>query len=104
MDSIALLYCPCPDMDCARDLARKLLDQQLIACANILPQMTAIYRWQGHIEENSECVLLLKTAATHTQDVEAFLSQAHPYDVPCILHINEVGCNSSFAQWLNESC
>lgn len=104
MDSITLLYCPCPDLDCAKDLARQLLAARLIACANILPQMTSLYHWQGKLEEAQECVLILKTKTAHCSAIQDFLQTTHPYEVPCIMQINDLSSNPDFAQWLQTSC
>ena len=82
MDQAHLLYCPCPDNDCARKLAHLLMDAELIACANILPQIESIYRWQGKVEHDSECVLILKTRAKHVSRITEVLEDEHPYDGP----------------------
>ena len=45
--SAALVWCPFPDEDEAAALAGRLLDEGLIVCANLLPAMRSLYRWNG---------------------------------------------------------
>ena len=53
---MSFLYVTVPDMEIARVIAGGAIREKLAACANVLPQMTAIYEWNGDVEEESECV------------------------------------------------
>ena len=52
-----LIWCPFPDEGEARRVAGTLLDEGLIACANIVPGMISLYVWQGKRGEarKSQC-------------------------------------------------
>ncbi|NBO19039.1 MAG: divalent-cation tolerance protein CutA, partial [Proteobacteria bacterium] len=41
------VYSTFPNKEEALSVCGKLLEERLIACANLLPEMTAVYRWQG---------------------------------------------------------
>ncbi len=71
-----------PDEDCARAIARSLVEERLLACANIVPRITSIYRWEGAVEEASEALLIGKTTDARLAQLETRLSELHPYDVP----------------------
>ncbi|TAD80777.1 MAG: divalent-cation tolerance protein CutA, partial [Sphingomonadales bacterium] len=45
--SAALVWCPFPDTDSARTAADALLDDALIACANILGEIESRFVWEG---------------------------------------------------------
>ena len=81
----ALVWSPFPDGDSAAAAASALLDERLIACANILPPMRSLYLWRGAREENSECGALFKTDATLLDRAIARLGELHPYEQPAIL-------------------
>ena len=81
----ALVWCPFPNGDSARQAANTLLDEGLIACANLIPAMTAIYQWQGERGEAEEYGALFKTDAALLDALVARLETLHPYDEPAIL-------------------
>jgi len=69
----------------ARAIARTLLEERLIACANILPRMQSLYRWEGDVQEDEEVAMLLKTHAKLVEGVVARVEALHAYDVPCVV-------------------
>ncbi len=101
-NDIALIYCPCRDAAEAERLARQLLLEKLIVCANIMSPQRALYLWQGEIEFAAECALLLKTAIEKKAAASARLADLHSYDVPAILSWVATA-NVAFAAW-TEDC
>lgn len=97
-----LLYITAPDMGCARDLGRSAVESGLAACANILPGMASIYRWQGALEEAEEVVLILKTRAEQAQALQDRIIALHPYDTPCVLVLPIAAGNPDFLAWIAE--
>lgn len=75
----------CPDLDCARQLARAALGARLAACANIVPGVVSLFHWQGRIEEEVEVMLVFKTTPQHRGDLVALVERLHPYDLPVIV-------------------
>ncbi|MEX6725694.1 divalent-cation tolerance protein CutA [Parapedomonas caeni] len=65
-------------------LMRALVEERLIACANILGAATSVYAWEGRTHADAEIAVLMKTAAARVQPLLSRLAAAHPYDVPCI--------------------
>src|SRR5688572_6182070 len=66
----------------ATRVTRQLVEERLIACANLLPGARSIYRWQAEIKDEREVVVLMKT---RKQDWTALLSRLHdlhPYETP----------------------
>lgn len=88
----ALVWCPFPDTDSARAAADALLDDQLIACANILGAIESHFVWNGARATGSEVAVLFKTTAARLEDVVERLAELHPYDTPAIIgwHANAV--------------
>lgn len=103
MDPCGLIYCTCPDPAAARAIAAPLVEQGLIACANILPGMESCYRWQGRVESATEAVLLLKTRATLVDRVIAAVAAAHPAEVPCIVALPLTAGHQPYLDWVNAS-
>ncbi|MEO1695239.1 MAG: divalent-cation tolerance protein CutA [Pseudomonadota bacterium] len=97
---VRLIYVTCPDLTGARALAEAVVADRIVACANILPAMQAVYRWEGKVETAEECVLLLKTSAARCSDVIDRVQAAHPYDVPAILEVPVTGGAGVFLDWV----
>ncbi|UOF02849.1 divalent-cation tolerance protein CutA [Bdellovibrio reynosensis] len=102
---MVLLYIPCPDKKVAQNIAKTLLEEKLIGCANIIPGMESMYWWDGKIETSSEYILILKTLAT--PDAQEILRkrvlELHPYEVPCVMTLDVLGINESYKRWLESS-
>jgi len=83
--TIAIVQVTCPDRDTAESIARTLLAERLIACANIL-DCRSVYRWQGAIEQGDEVAMQLKTLPARIDAVAARIAALHPYDLAAIEH------------------
>lgn len=82
---IWIILCNCPDADGAERLAQAALNSRLAACVNLFAGVRALYRWQGAIEQATECTLLFKTAADRYPALASFLEREHPYETPEII-------------------
>lgn len=81
----ALIWCPFPDAASAQAAADVLLDEGLIACANLLPGMTSMYVWQGKKQRDTETGALMKTNVAMLDRAIARLNALHLYESPAIL-------------------
>jgi len=97
---VMFVYVTAADTEEAKKIGRQLVEEQLAACANILPGATSIFRWQGKVEEAGEAVLILKTTE---QKLERLIERAkalHSYDCPCIEALPVVEGNRDFLEWV----
>jgi len=84
-DGVVVLYTTWPDDAAAAAAAGTLLDEKLIACANILPAGRSIFRWDGTVTEDAETIALFKTSKARAGNARTRLVALHPYDEPCVL-------------------
>jgi periplasmic divalent cation tolerance protein len=87
------------EADAAR-VARVLIDERLIACANIVPGARSLYRWEGAVRDEREVLVLMKT---RKQDWTALLSrlhELHPYDTPECLAVRVAAGAPKYLAWL----
>ncbi len=96
----ALIWCPFADEDSSAAAARQLLDEELIACANILPPRRSLYTWQGERNEAVEVGVLFKTDASALDRAIARLAEIHPYETPSILGWRTDVAARPTARWL----
>jgi periplasmic divalent cation tolerance protein len=100
--SAALIWSPFESEEAAAEAAARLLDEGLIACANILPGVRSLYVWRGERGEARECAALFKTDASLLADAVARLAAIHPYETPAIAGWRAEATAPSTAAWLGE--
>lgn len=88
------------DEELAHVLARRLLDERLVACAQVLGPMTSHYRWQGMVETAREWLVVLKTEADRADALVAELSRVHPAENPEILVLPVAGGAPDYLAWV----
>lgn len=81
----ALVWCPFPDRESARVVAGTLLDERLIACANIVGEIESLFEWEGERGAGTEVAVLFKSLADKTDRLIGRLAELHPYDTPAII-------------------
>ncbi|HTR97717.1 MAG TPA: divalent-cation tolerance protein CutA [Candidatus Acidoferrales bacterium] len=90
------------EADAAR-VARTLLEERLVACANLLPGVRSLYRWKDAIADEREVVVLMKT---RKQDWTALLSRLHdlhPYETPECVAVRIAAGAPRYMAWLDEA-
>ena len=84
----------------AETLARRLLQERLIACANLLPGVKSLFWWQGRLDQARETLLVLKAPARNIRKLLARVKALHPYDVPEILVLPVAAAHAPYARWV----
>lgn len=100
--SAALLWSAFADEESAAATANALLDEKLIACANIVPGMRSIFAWRGERGEARECGVLFKTDAELLERACERLAELHPYDTPAVSGWRADATAAGTAAWLGE--
>jgi periplasmic divalent cation tolerance protein len=105
MDSETLLACSTfPEIETARRIAQQLVTENLAACANIIPAVESIYRWEGKIENAQETLVFFKTTAGRYDAFQEKLKSLHPYDVPEIICLRIADGLPEYLRWVDEGC
>ena len=100
---VVLCYTTFPNKDEALAVSKKLLEEKLIACANILPSGISLYIWEGKTETADEVAVLLKTLKSKTSALQERYLQLHSYDCPCFLELSVVDGAPEYTQWIKTS-
>lgn len=96
---LILIYVPCGSEDEAATLAKALLERRLVACANI-HHSRSLYWWEGKMADETEYILLCKTASSRAEAVESLIRKLHSYDIPCILRLEPTHVNPDYQSWV----
>lgn len=86
----------------ARKIARSLVERQIAACVNIVPQIESVYRWQGKVESASEWLLVIKTLEANYSRVCDAIKEIHSYDLPECIKLEISGGSQEYLEWIAE--
>ncbi|MCS7097368.1 MAG: divalent-cation tolerance protein CutA [Candidatus Methanomethyliaceae archaeon] len=90
-------------MDEGRKIAKKLVEEKLAACVNIINGLESIFLWKGKIEEAREVLLIVKTKADKIESLVKRVRELHSYEVPEIIWFDLEGGLKSYLDWIEES-
>lgn len=96
-----MVLCTFPDAKFARQICSVLVTEGLAACANLLPGVESIYRWECVTNLDSETLAILKLPADGLAAMESKLLGLHPYEVPEIVAIRPDAVNPACLAWVN---
>jgi periplasmic divalent cation tolerance protein len=89
-----------PDAEVAVRIARALVEERFAACANLVPQVRSIYRWQDRVEDDSEVLLVIKTRADRIDALAERLRALHPYELPELIVLPVEGGLAAYLDWV----
>lgn len=89
--------------DEAARVGRTLVDERLVACANVVGPIRSIYRWEGAVDEAAEHLLVMKARAADVAAIDARVRALHSYDVPEVLALPVVGGSAAYLAWVAAS-
>jgi periplasmic divalent cation tolerance protein len=91
-----------PDTN-AGSFARTLVQEQLAACVNVLPEMRSIYRWEGRVEDAREHQVIIKTTRERVPELRERVRALHPYEVPEFIVLPVVDGSEGYLAWIGQS-
>jgi len=95
-----LVFSTAPDIESAKEMAKLLVVERLIACANLIPEITSYYWWQEEVRAEEEVLMIMKTSRAKFKNLEIRLKEIHPYDIPEILACPIRGISEDYLRWL----
>ncbi len=97
----SLIYITTSESSESKKIAKILLEEKLVACTNIIPQINSLYLWKGEIEENNESILIAKTNADKVDQVIQRIEELHSYETPCILQLEVKKGSEGYLMWMD---
>jgi len=97
----SMLYATTDNEAEAEKIAKHLLQERLIACANIF-QVRSLYRWKGEIQDEDEFVLIMKTRAELIPNAIEEAKKVNSYEIPCLVSYPMGEGFPPYLKWIDE--
>ena len=86
----------------ALKIGKTLVEDELVACANIIPQVRSIFHWKGEICDESEILLIMKSKAALFEKIVERVIELHSYEVPEIISLPILSGSKDYLHWIAE--
>ncbi len=100
MTDLLIVYSTFASEEDAARVTRVLVEERLIGCANLVPGVRSLYRWEGEVADAREVLAIMKA---RKQDWTALLSrlhELHPYEVPECIAVRMAAGAPKYLEWL----
>lgn len=101
-DEYIFVYVTCENEEEAQEIASHLMEQRLVACANILPQHISMYEWEGKTVTGTETAMILKSRKELFTRIKTEIRAHHSYECPCIVAMDISAGYRSYLDWIDE--
>lgn len=98
-----IVFCTVPDPETAVSISRKLVEEKLAACCNIIPGIRSLYFWEGEICDDQELLIIIKTHEGAWSRLEQRIKELHPYQVPEIIAVQITNGSESYLNWVDQN-
>lgn len=90
-------------LDEARKVSRYLVQERIVACAQIIPWIESVYMWNNQLETAQESKIVFKASAANYDKIKEVIEQNTSYEVPEITFTNIDGGNEDYLDWAQHS-
>lgn len=102
MSEPVIVYATFGSMEEAKKVAEDVVGRKLAACANIIPNVTSVYRWEGQINTDQEVVVIFKTVKDFARLLAEEVKRLNTYEVPAIVGLPIIGGDPDYLDWVTK--
>jgi periplasmic divalent cation tolerance protein len=103
MTDVLVVFVTVGNGDEAAAIARTLVEEKLVACVNMIPQIRSLYWWKGEVCDDQEVLLIMKTPRGMFAALQQRIRQLHSYEVPEIIALSVEQGLPEYLQWVLRS-
>jgi periplasmic divalent cation tolerance protein len=101
-EAVTVVVTTAPNAGVAESMGRTLVEERLAACANVVPGVTSVFRWEGEVQTEGEVLVVLKSTEAVFASLRDRLVELHPYDVPEVLRLSVADGSDAYLDWVRE--
>lgn len=98
-----IIYITTENEEEAARIGKKLVEEKLIACVNIIQPIRSIYREGPEIRDEKEVAMICKTRADLVDKVIKRVRELHSYEVPEIISLPIEKGWPEYLKWIDQS-
>lgn len=103
MAKYIVVFVTCRRKKEASIIAEKLLDERLVACANIIENVESFFWWKEKTDKAKEVLIIIKTVRKNFDKIQKMVKELHSYEVPEIIALPILTGEANYLKWLDES-
>jgi len=86
----------------AEAVAKTLVKEKLVACAQIHNTIKSFYLWEDEFKSDTEIATSFKTSMSSKKDLEKRIIEIHSYEIPQLIW-REVEVSEQYGEWIEEA-
>ena len=98
--SAIIIFITASSSEEAQKIATALVEEKLVACVNIIPQIKSIYWWEGKVCQDDEVMLISKTKQSLFTTLMDRVKALHSYEVPEIISFPISEGSPEYLHWI----
>lgn len=98
-----VIFVTCANKEEGEKISQSLVKKKLVACVNLVPEITSRYWWQGKIETAEEVLLIIKTKKPLVNRLIKEVKKLHSYTIPEIIALPIIAGNKDYLDWIKGS-
>lgn len=95
-----VIYCTVPNKKEGKEIAKKLVEQSLAACVNIVDKVESVFSWDRELCEEKEALMMIKTKKEHFDKIKILIQKMHSYTVPEVIAMPITMADETYLKWI----
>ncbi|MGD6933790.1 MAG: divalent-cation tolerance protein CutA [Candidatus Bathyarchaeia archaeon] len=100
MNGFIMVYVTTSSKAEAEKIAQSLLNEHLIACANILGPVSSHFHWKNKIDSAEEFLMIMKSRVDLFLALERRVRALHSYEVPEVIAVPIADGSKGYLDWM----